>query len=150
MAFDRHFDEVERLALERLARAGAVDWWKLREPLKRQAWLEAEEALADVREARRRWRASGRIPGFESIVRMMELAFKLKQFAAGIPSETKEVVQHFEGKISLEWENDIRKAYGLGPEVPIIDCLPEPAVVPTATEAAEAVPAGDGKEGGKA
>ena len=44
---------------------------------------------------------------------MLELAFKLKQFAAGMPSEIKEVHNLHAGKVSLEWEEAIRKAYGV-------------------------------------
>jgi hypothetical protein len=123
-ARDAHFAELERQAIERLACQKAVEWWQLHEPAKRQAWLEAEEAIADVREARRRWRASGRVPGFEGMARMLELAFKLKQFAAGIPSEIKEVHQHVTGKVSVEWEQAIRKAYGLPDDAPIVEVEP--------------------------
>lgn len=117
-AFNRHFAELERQAIERLACEKAVEWWQLHEPLKRQAWLEAEEAIRDVQEARRRWRESGRTPGFEGMARLLELAFKLKQFAAGMPSEIKETHTHFTGKISLEWEEAIRKAYAVEDQGP--------------------------------
>lgn len=120
-ARDAYLAELERQAIERLACEKAVEWWQLHEPAKRQAWLEAEEALADLREARRRWRESGRIPGFEGMARMLELAFKLKQFAAGIPSEIKEVHQHVTGTVSVEWEQAIRKAYGLPDDAPIVE-----------------------------
>ena len=53
-AFNRHFAELERQAIERLACEKAVEWWQLHEPARRQAWLEAEEAIAMVREARER------------------------------------------------------------------------------------------------
>ena len=91
--------------------------------------MEAEEAIRDVQEARKRWRDSGRIPGFEGMARMLEMAFKLKQFAAGIPSEIKEVHQHVTGTVSLEWEQAIRKAYGLPDDAPIVEVE---AVVPPA------------------
>ena len=94
--------------------------------LNRQAWLEAEEAIADVREARRRWRASGRVPGFEAMARMLELAFKLKQFASGLPSETKEIKQTVGGSLSLEWEDSIRKAFGMENGQAIVDVPSEP------------------------
>ena len=110
-AFNRHFAELERQAIERLACEKAVEWWQLHEPARRQAWLEAEEAIAMVREARERWKSSNRTPGFEGMARMLELAFKLKQFAAGMPSEIKEVHNLHAGKVSLEWEEAIRKAY---------------------------------------
>ncbi len=122
-AFEQHFNEIQRKAIEKAACDSAVEWWQLHEPAKRQAWLEAEEMIADCREARRRWRASGRVPGFEAIARMLELAFKLKQFAAGIPSEIKEVHNLHTGKVSVEWEAAIRKAYGLAEDAPIVDVL---------------------------
>jgi hypothetical protein len=37
----------------------------------------------------------------------------LKQFAAGMPSEIKEVHNLHAGKVSLEWEEAIRKAYAV-------------------------------------
>jgi hypothetical protein len=63
------------------------------------------QAIAMVKEARERWRKSGRTPGFEGMARMLDLAFKLKQFAAGMPSEIKEVHNLHAGKVSLEWES---------------------------------------------
>ena len=47
------------------------------------------------------------------MARMLELAFKLKQFATGMPSEIKETHTHVTGKVSVEWEAAIRKAYGV-------------------------------------
>ena len=110
-AFNQHFAELERQAIERLACDKAVEWWTLQEPTRRLAWLEAEEAITMVREARERWRKSNRTPGFEGMARMLELAFKLKQFATGMPSEIKEVHNLHAGKVSVEWEEAIRKAY---------------------------------------
>ena len=46
------------------------------------------------------------------MARMLDLAFKLKQFAAGMPSEIKEVHNLHAGKVSIEWEEAIKKAYG--------------------------------------
>ena len=131
-ARDAHFAELERQAIERLACEKAVEWWQLHEPVKRQAWMEAEEALADVREARRRWRESGRIVGFDGMVQMEQMAFKLMQFAASIPSEIKEVHQHVTGTVSVEWEQAIRKAYGLADDAPIVEV--EPVVPPAKLE----------------
>jgi hypothetical protein len=53
--------------------------------------LKAEETIAMVREARAQWLAKGRTPGWEGMARMLELAFTLKKFAAGMPNEIKEV-----------------------------------------------------------
>jgi hypothetical protein len=112
-ARDVHVAELERQAIERLAVEKAVEWWQLHEPARRQAWLEAEEAIVMVREARERWRKSGRTPTFEGMARMLDLAFNLKQFAAGMPSEIKEVHNLHAGKVSVEWEEAIRKAYSV-------------------------------------
>ena len=46
------------------------------------------------------------------MARMLDLAFKLKQFAASMPTEIKEVHQRVSGSVSLEWEAAIQKAYG--------------------------------------
>jgi len=104
--------EVERLAIERLAVEKAVEWHRMHEGVKREAWREAEETIAMVRQARQEWLAKGRVPGWEGMARMLELAFKLKQFAAGMPSEIKEVNTHVTGTIDVEWEIALRKAYG--------------------------------------
>ena len=108
-----HLAEVERGAIERQAIAKAVEWARMTEAVRREAWQEAERAIAMVREARERWEESGRACGFEGIARMLELAFKLKQFAAGMPSEIKETHTLVTGKVSVEWEAAIRKAYGV-------------------------------------
>ena len=83
-----------------------------------------------VREARKRWEETGRVPGFEGMARMLELAFKLKQFAAGMPSEVKEVNTNIHAKIDVDWEIAIRKAYPVA-EVRPPNAPPEekPAVV---------------------
>ncbi len=75
-----------------------------------------------VRKARERWEKSGRTPGFEGMARMLELAFKLKQFAAGMPSEIKETHTLVTGKVSVEWEAAIRKAYGVVDVQEVAEC----------------------------
>lgn len=110
--YGAHLAEVERRAIEATAVEKAVEWAKVWEPLKREAWREGMELLAEVKEFRKKWQKSSRPPGFESLIRAMELAFKLKQFAAGMPSEVKEIHQTFDGKLEIEWEVALRKAYG--------------------------------------
>lgn len=110
-ARDTFLADLERQAIERVAIEKAVEWWKVHEPTRRLAWQKAEKAIAMVDKAWERWEKSGRTVGFEGMARMLELAFKLKQFAAGIPSEIKEVHNLHAGKVSLEWEEAIRKAY---------------------------------------
>ena len=116
-AYAAHLAETERLAIERLAVEKAVEWHRLHEPVKREAWQEAVDTIAMVRKARREWMEKGRLPGWEGMARMLELAFKLKQFAVGLPSEVKEVNTHVTGTIDVEWEKAIRKAYGVEEEI---------------------------------
>jgi hypothetical protein len=116
-AYAAHMAETERLAIERLAVEKAVEWHRLHEPVKREAWQEAVDTIAMVRKAREEWMKNGRLPGWEGMARMLELAFKLKQFAVGLPSEVKEVNTHVTGTIDIEWEKAIRKAYGIQDEV---------------------------------
>ena len=119
-AYGTHMAELERGAIERVAVEKAVEWWQLQEPTRRQAWLEAELAIAMVRKARERWEESGRTPGFEGMARMLELAFKLKQFATGMPAEIKETHTHVTGQVSVEWEAAIRKAYGVADKPAVV------------------------------
>lgn len=119
-ARDAYIADVERLAIERVAVEHAVEWWKLHEPTRRLAWQKAEQAIKLVEKACERWEKSGRTVGFEGMARMLDLAFKLKQFATGMPSEIKEVHNLHAGKVSLEWEEAIKKAYGEQPK-PVVD-----------------------------
>ncbi len=139
-AYAAHLAEVERLAIERAAVEKAVEWERLRESVRREAWQEAQEAIAMVRKARAEWMAKGRVPGWEGQARMLELAFKLKQFATGMASEIKEVNTTLTAKVDVEWEIAIRKAYGAVGE----GCQAPPADVPAVVDV-EAVPAGEAK-----
>jgi hypothetical protein len=76
--------EQERLAIEVRAVEKAVEWEKMHEGVRREAWKEAEETIAMVRKARAEWIEKGRVPGWEGMARMLELAFKLKQIATGL------------------------------------------------------------------
>jgi hypothetical protein len=108
-----HLAEQERLAIQGLALGKAVEWERKHESVRREAWHEAEKTIAMLREARKRWEESGRIPGFEGMARMMELAFRLKQFATGMPSEVKEVRETHSTNLRVEWEVALRKVYGV-------------------------------------
>ena len=107
-----HVADVERRAIEERAVAQAVEWDKLTEAVRREAWRKSEELLTLVEDFMARWRECQRVPGFESVVRGLELVMKLKQFAAGMPSEIKEVNTTVTGTIDLEWEVALRKGYG--------------------------------------
>ena len=107
-----HLAALERQAIEGLAVEKAVEWHRLHESLKREAWREAEETIAMVRQARQAWLAKGRVPGWEGMARMLELAFKLKQFAAGMPTETVEQKTQVDVNYRIEVEAAVKKAYG--------------------------------------
>ena len=124
-AHGAHLSEVERKAIERVAVEKAVEWQQTHEAIRRTAWREAEETIAMVREARAQWLAKGRTPGWEGMARMLELAFKLKQFAAGMPSEIKEVNTNIHATIDVDWEIAIRKAYGVVEAPPANQIEPE-------------------------
>jgi hypothetical protein len=104
---------IELKATETLVAARSSDWAATHESVRRQAWQEAEDLIVLAREFRARWRDSDRLPDFGALVRALDLAFKLKQFAAGMPSEIKETHTLVTGKVSVEWEAAIRKAYGV-------------------------------------
>jgi hypothetical protein len=107
-----HLAELERLAIEAAAIEEPVAWEKTHEGIRRELWQEAEATLDLVRKARARWEASDKVPGFEAMARLLELAFKMKRFAAGMPGENEESHTMVTGKVSMEWEAAIRKAYG--------------------------------------
>jgi len=110
-AYQAHLAAVERKATEDLVAAKSRDWVAMHEGIKRQAWAEAEDLIALAQDFRARWRDSDRLPDFGALIRAIELAFKLKQFAAGMPSEIKEVNTTMKATIDMDWEIAIRKAY---------------------------------------
>jgi hypothetical protein len=104
--------ELERKAIEARVVEKAVEWEKIHESVRREAWKEAEKTIEMVRKARAEWEESGRLPGWTGMARMLQLAFDLKKFAAGMPNEVKEINTQVAGKIDVEWELAIQKAYG--------------------------------------
>ena len=52
-AYAAHLATIEREAIEALALEKAVEWHRLHEPVKREAWQEAVDTIAMVRKARR-------------------------------------------------------------------------------------------------
>jgi hypothetical protein len=111
-AYTAHLAEVERKVIEGQGIEKAVEWGKMTEAVRRDAWKKSEELMAMADSFLERWRNCSRVPGFESVVRCMELAFKLKQFAAGMPSEIKEINATVSGTVELDWEIALKKIYG--------------------------------------
>ncbi len=120
LAHQEHLAKVERESTEALVREKSHDWLQMHESVRRQAWAEGEDLIALAQDFKARWRDSDRLPDFGALVRALDLAFKLKQFAAGMPSEIKETHTHVTGQVSLEWEAAIRKAYGVA-DKPVVD-----------------------------
>ena len=135
-AYHAHLAEVERKAIESMAIEKAVEWANMHEALKRQMWRKAEEAITMFEKAQAEWLEKGRLPGWEGMARMLELAFKLKQMAAGLPTEVKEVNTHVTGTIDVEWEIALRKAYGQATSPAIVDV----EAVPSAEQKPEVKP----------
>lgn len=107
---------VEREASEALVRDKGADLAAMHEAVRRQAWVEAEDMIALAEDFKGRWRRSKRLPHFGAVVRALELAFKLKQFATGMPSEIKQVNTMLSGAdggaIRIEIEAALDKIYG--------------------------------------
>jgi len=129
-AYHAHLAAVERRATEDLVAAKSRDWAAMHEGIKRQAWAEAEDLILLAQDFKARWRDSERLPDFGALIRALELAFKLKQFAAGMPSEIKEVNTTVTGvnggPIMVEFEAAVRKIYGPKPSAEIIDVQASP------------------------
>jgi hypothetical protein len=107
-----HLAEVERKAIEARAIDKSVEWSKVQESVRREAWRKAEKLIELADRFIERWENCNRIPGMESVVKCMDLAFKLKQFASGMPSEIKEVNTNVSGVVELDWEMALKKIYG--------------------------------------
>ena len=107
-----HLAEVERLAIESQVVEKSVEWSKMAEGVRRLAWKKGDELLALADEFLERWRKSTRVPGMEGIVRGIELAMRLKQFAAGMATEVKQVNATLTATVDVDWEVALRRAYG--------------------------------------
>ena len=107
-----HLAEIERKIIEERVIEKAVEWSKVKESVKRDAWKKADKLIELADRFIERWENCDRIPGMESVVKCMDLAFKLKQFAAGMPSEIKEVNASVSGTVELDWELALKKIYG--------------------------------------
>jgi len=71
----------------------------------------------------------------ESVVSSLALAVKLKQFAAGLPSEIREVNTTVSGKVGVEWEVALKRVYGQAKAaLPVVEveAVAEPAALPPA------------------
>lgn len=116
LAQSAHLAEVGRKAAEEVAREGGVEQARTEARVKDEAWQEAEGLIAMAREFKRRWQDSDKVPGFETVVRALEMAFRLKAFAVGIPLEVKQVNATLSGAdggpLQVEIQAALKKVYG--------------------------------------
>ena len=134
-SYGAHVAEVERAKIEEQAAARAVDWCKMGDTVRRLAWVKGDELIKMADEFLDRWRKSTRVPGLESVVSSLALAVKLKQFAAGLPSEIREVNTTVSGKVGVEWEVALKRVYGQAKAaLPVVEveAVAEPAALPPA------------------
>jgi hypothetical protein len=131
-AYHAHMAAIELKATESLVAARGNDLATMHESVRRQAWAEAEDLIALAHEFKARWRDSDRLPDFGALVRALDLAFKLKQFAAGMPSEIKEINTTHTGPdggpIRVQLEAALKKIYGQPLPGEVVDVQAEPAM----------------------
>jgi hypothetical protein len=146
LAYHAHLADVERRATETLVAEKSRDWVAMHESVRRQAWQEGEDLIAISQDFKARWRDSDRLPDFGAIVRALELAFRLKQFAAGMPSEIKAVNTTHTGPgggpIKLEFEAALEKIYSapIPGEILDIESTPAPATPVGTTSTSSQIP----------
>jgi len=131
-----HLAEIERGAIEGLAREKAIDWHKVHEPQKIAEWKLRTEYYELALEGIRRWKASDkRVGSLEGLARLGEVFVKLGRLASGMPTEIKEVSGEVKATLSIEWENALKKVYGgKKPAGVVVDAevVKEPAALPAA------------------
>jgi len=123
-AYASYLGEVERQAIQDVAREKAVEWDKIHETVRREAWQKGTDLLALADDFLERWRETARVPGFESVVRGIELGIRLKQIAAGMPTEIKELNKNVSATLDVHWEVALRKIYGQANNGKVIDLEP--------------------------
>jgi hypothetical protein len=115
-AYNAHMALVEREAAEAMVRVKGVDWAKRQEEVRAEAWAKGERLIALADDFLKRWGDGERLPGFESLVRAMELAFRLKGWAVGLPLDVKQVNATVAGPeggvIRVEVAAALKKIYG--------------------------------------
>jgi hypothetical protein len=112
LAYHEYLTTLERQAIEARAVSKSVEWEKMTEAVRREAWKKSDDLLAMADEFIERWRESSRVPGFESVVRGVELAIRLKQLATALPTDTLRVQGQVKATIEVDWEMALRRVYG--------------------------------------
>jgi hypothetical protein len=108
-----HLAEVERLAIEGVAREKSVAWDKVHEDQHIQEWHRRNRLLKLADRILDQWEEHPERCGtLEGLARVTELALKLGRQASGMPLETKEVKTEIKATIEVEWEIALKKIYG--------------------------------------
>jgi hypothetical protein len=112
-SYQEHCQALERRAIEAVAMEKGVEWGRIHEAIRMAEWQRHRRLIALADEVLARWeRCPGKMGTLEGVARLYELASKLARLAAGMPSEVKEINTSVTGKIDVDWEVAIRKAYG--------------------------------------
>jgi len=108
-----HLAELERLAIEGLAREKAIDWEKVHADQRLKEWRLRTEYFELALEAMRRWKENPkRVGSLEGLARLGEVFVKLGRLASGMPTEVKEVNSEIKATLEIEWEVALKRVYG--------------------------------------
>jgi hypothetical protein len=122
--------QVEREAIESLAREKAIEWHSVHEEQRIAEWKARCRLVKLAERVIARWEGNEKKCGsLEGIARLLELASKLGRLASGMPTETVEATAEVDVNFRLEIEAAIKKVYGQAEPAPgIVDV--EAAPVP--------------------
>ena len=114
--------EVERLAIEGLARERAIEWDLVHEDQRRKEWRLRTEYFELALEGIHRWKAQkNRAGSLEGLARLGEVFVKLGRLASGMPTEVKEVKTEIKATLEVEWEVALKKVYGRREDAKVIE-----------------------------
>jgi hypothetical protein len=114
-AHARYVTEVERLAIEGLAREKAVVWDKVWEDQRILEWNRRNRLVRLADRLLEEWEKHPEKRGtLEGLARIMELGVRLGRQASGMPLETKEIKGEIKATLEVEWEIALKKIYGRG------------------------------------
>jgi hypothetical protein len=120
--------QVERDAIEGLARERAVEWMKVHEDQRIQEWKRRGKLLAMADEMIARWEKNpNKFGTLEGIARLLELATKLGRLASGMPMEAVRDEPKETGTLRIEVSLALEKIYGQPLPAEVIDVSATPA-----------------------
>ncbi len=128
--------QVEREAIQSLAREKAIEWEKVHEDQRIAEWECRNRALKLANLAISRWeKADGRAGTLEGIARLLELASKLGRLASGMPVDGGAGEEQDGPAVRVEVTLALDKVYGepLPGEVVEVESLPVRPALPEKT-----------------